>query len=65
MEKLKTSNKLPLLAVGYSGIPRRVIDLHLETALDKGRSSVKLFMHLISREPLWKEYQRKKESSAT
>jgi hypothetical protein len=28
--------------------------------MEKGRAPTKLFMHLISREPLWQKYQRKK-----
>jgi hypothetical protein len=58
--KLHSTNRLPLLAVCYSGIPRATIDRHLATALEKGRSPIKLFMHLIGREPLWQRYQRKK-----
>jgi hypothetical protein len=60
MEKLGSSNRLPLLAVGYSEIPRSTIDRHLTTALEKGRIPVKLFMHLIKKEPLWRKYQQKK-----
>jgi hypothetical protein len=59
-QKLGETNKLPFLAVCYSGISSGTIDRHLTTAMEKGRAPTKLFMHLISREPLWQKYQRKK-----
>lgn len=59
-QKLGVSNKLPLYAVGYSGIPRSTIDRHLTTALEKGDIPIKLFMHLIKNEPLWRNYKEKK-----
>ena len=59
-QKLSSTNTLPFLAVGYSRIPRTTIDRHLTTALEKGDTPVKLFMHLISNEALWKDYQLKK-----
>lgn len=63
--KFRSPNRLPFLAVGYSGIPRATIDRHVTTALEKGLKPVKLFMHLIKREPLWRNYkQRKRENEA-
>jgi hypothetical protein len=59
-QKLGSDNQLPFLAVGYSGIPRSTVDRYIATAQEKGRSQVKLFMYLISKEPLWRKYQSNK-----
>ena len=61
LNKLGTTNKLPLLAVGYSGIPRDTINRHLTTAIERTKTSpIRLFMHLISQEAQWKNYQKRK-----
>ncbi len=60
LTKLRTGNKLPLLAVGYSGIPRDTINRHATTASEKSSTPVKLFMHLIKQEALWQDYQTNK-----
>ena len=59
--KLSSVNKLPFLAVAYSGIPRDTINRHVTTALERSRTPIKLFMHLIKQEALWRDYQELKE----
>lgn len=62
MEKLGASEWKPFLAVAYSGIPQGTIDRHLATAQELGRNPAKLFMHMITREALWVEYQKRKSA---
>jgi hypothetical protein len=54
-------NLKPYLAVAYSGIPQQTIERLAGLAKENGDYPAKLFMFFIKREPLWLEYQKRRE----
>ena len=61
-EKLGSRGNLrPYFAVAYSGIPEQILERYAGLAKESGDHPAKLFMFFIKREPLWREYQKRRE----